>query len=228
MSNYIPMAPFMPPPGPMQPYPGPPGPHHHHHGHGFCKSCCHPVSQCMCHRDCRKIEKELLVQPKTAQEIPGTTDATGVTTGYGAQAMAREEADFRIKAMMDMSSPMETADAEEKAADARLTLSNIQRLRQLVARQAVAVGMGSTVIGGGCCVHLSVEYMPLTPLIDMPAFSAAMVLDSKSTLMLWGKYFVDDGYHIKECIISTNPGSYLWVASANSVTRVRWCEIVSC
>ncbi|MGD8569289.1 MAG: hypothetical protein PVJ39_14475 [Gammaproteobacteria bacterium] len=225
MSNYVPMAPYAPPPGPMHPYPGPPGPHHH--AHGFCRSCCHPISQCMCHRDCRKIEKELLVQPTKAVEVPGGN--TGADFGHGSQTMAREEVDHRIKAMMDMSSPMKAAATEEeKAAEARLTVSNIQRLQRLVASKAVPIGMESTVIGGGCCVHLSVEYMPLTPLIDMPGFSAAMVLDSQSTLMLWGKYFVDDGYHIKECIISTNPGSYLWVASVSSVTRVRWCEIVSC
>lgn len=221
MSNHAHNAPFMQPTGPMYPHAAP---HMPHHAHGFCRTCCHPVAQCACHRQCRKIEKELLVQPQAATKPVGTINAT---TGAGAN-LTEEAAHLRINAMMDLTNPEEAAESDEKADETRMLAGNIQRLRLAVSRKRVAVGLNAAVIGGGCCVHISLEYMPLTPLVDMPAFSCAMVIDSQSTVMLWGKYFVGDGYHVKECVISTNPGAYLWVSSINSVTRARWCEIISC
>jgi hypothetical protein len=230
MSNHTFTAPFMQPVGNMHAYPGPHMPHHQHHQHQhanhFCNSCRHPVSKCACHRSCRKIEKELLVRPKA------TSDATDATTGSALHGATTEAVHYKISAMMDLTSPAETPETKTKtktkSAESAPLISSVQRLQQLVTRKQVAAGMESTVIGGGCCVHLSIEYMPLNPLVDLTAFSGAMVIDSESTVMLWGKYFNGDGYHIKECVISTNPGAHLWVVSINSVTRVRWCEIVSC
>lgn len=210
---------------PMHPY-LPPHPHHHH-GHGFCSSCCHPVAQCVCHRDCRKIEKELLVQPTAAAGV-GTGDV-GVTTGrLETASMTTEVEHQKVTALMDLISPAEISSDKKKSSDALLSTRNIQQLRKLVAERAVAYGIQSEIIGGGCCVHLSIEYMPLSPLVKLPALSGALVIDSNSTMLAWGKFFTEDGYHVKECIISTNPGAYLWVVSINSVTRVRWCEIISC
>lgn len=227
MPNHTFTAPFMQPAGTMHPYPAPHMPHHHHHqqhhANGFCTSCCHPIAKCVCHRDCRKIEKELLAQPKTVTKPSGAT--SGTTGAYG---LTTEAAYYKISAMMDLASPIETQETDEKSAESGPLMSNVKRLRQLVTRKQALVGMESTVIGGGCCAHLSIEYMPVTPLTDMPAFSGVMVIDSESTVMLWGKYFIGDGYHIKECVISTNPGAHLWVVSINSVTRARWCEIISC
>jgi hypothetical protein len=202
------------------PYPPPP------HGHGFCRSCCHPIAQCVCHRDCRKVEKELLVQPKSAiGKVPGNTDAAA---GKYVAMETTEQEHTKISALMELITPIETANVEEKDMAARLSMNNIQLLKSQVAKRAVAYGMQTAVIGGGCCVHLSIEYMPLTPLMTMPALSGAFVMDSKGTMLAWGKYFTEDGYNVKECVISTNPGAYLWVISVNSVTRVRWCEIISC
>jgi len=198
---------------------------HSHHGHGFCASCCHPVAQCVCRRDCRKIEKELLVQPGKVAGTPGTN--TGTVAGTHYQVLG-EAAESKLSAMMTLTSPVEIQPAAEKTDEPVVMKSQIQKLSAMVARKQVAYNLLGTIIGGGCCVHLSIEYMPMTPLIDMPAFSGVLVMDSDSTVMAWGKYFVGDGYHVKEGIVSTNPGAHLWVASINSVTRVRWCEIVSC
>lgn len=231
MTHHTFTAPFMQPVGNMHAHPAPHMQHHHHqqHANHFCTSCRHPVSKCACHRSCRKIEKELLVRPKTASDATGTTDPT---TGAAIHSVTTEAVHYKISAMMDLTSPAETPEADTKSksktTDSAPLVSSVQRLQQLVTRKQVAAGMESTVIGGGCCVHLSIEYMPLNPLVDLTAFSGAMVIDSESTVMLWGKYFNGDGYHIKECVISTNPGAHLWVVSINSVTRVRWCEVVSC
>ena len=224
MSNHMFKGPFMQPAGAMYPYPAPPMPYPHHPS-GFCASCCHPIAKCVCHRDCKKIQKELLCQPDTAVK-PGTTDATGTLSQAGKTA---DQSQLKLFAMMDLTSPAGTAaDSQATDSEATIVLNNVQRLRQLATQRAVAMGVQTAIIGGGCCVHLSIEYMPLSPLADMVSFSGAMVIDSDATVMLWGKYFNGDGYHVKECVISTNPGAHLWVASINSVTRVRWCEIISC
>jgi hypothetical protein len=204
------------PASPMLAY-APPYAPHPQHGPGFCRSCCHPIAQCVCHRDCRKIEKELLVQPKGA--IGKETDTGAVMADIAHQ---------KVTALMELITPVDSGTSDEKSADAQLSTNKIQLLRSQVANRAVAYGMQSAVIGGGCCVHLSIEYMPLSPLTAQPALSGALVMDSKGTMMAWGKYFTEDGYHVKEGVITTNPGAYLWVVSLNSVTRVRWCEIVSC
>ena len=36
------------------------------------------------------------------------------------------------------------------------------------------------------------------------------------------------GYRVRECVITTNPGSRLLAAALNATARVRWCEIFSC
>lgn len=210
---------------PAHPY-LPPHPQHHH-GHGFCNTCSHPIAQCVCHRDCRKIEKELLVQPTAAAGVT-TNDASVATSNLNRFNVAPEVAQQKVTALMDLIAPLDTGADEKKSSDALLSTTNIQQLRSLVTKRAVAYGVQSAIIGGGCCVHLSIEYMPLSPLSKLPALSGALVMDSNSTMLAWGKFFDEDGYHVKECIISTNPGAYLWVVSLNSVTRVRWCEIISC
>ena len=87
----------------------------------------------------------------------------------------------------------------------------------------------TAIIGGGCCVQLSVEFMPAQP---SPAAGTQCeviveVMDSEHCRMLWGKTFTE-GYHVKECIITTYPGAQLVVAVSNAIARVRWCEIFSC
>jgi hypothetical protein len=95
-----------------------------------------------------------------------------------------------------------------------------------------SAGTGKAIIGGGCCVQLSVEYMPVAPVLAVDSTSdqcsvMVEVLDSEGCLLAWRKAFME-GYHVKESIITTYPGARLTVRVNNAVARVRWCEIFSC
>lgn len=235
MANYT----FMRPMGTMQPVGQVPGygpqPSHYH---GFCPSCHHPVDQCVCHRSCRKVEKELLALPGLVGTKPhGELDPT---TGASIPGLTKEATLKRIFGLMDFITPIGAAEdtgdtntAAEKAATSNISMKLISELRRGMEIGKIPYGVQTTVIGGGCCVHLSMEYMPIfpapmAPLATTLSMSAAMVMDSKGIIMGWGKVFTDEGHHVKESIISTNPGAWLLVLSVNSVTRVRWCEIISC
>ena len=151
------MFPFAPPfAGPMM------GHHAHPEPHGFCHSCCHPRSRCMCgRRECRMEAKELLVNSDTIRVIEG--------------------------------------------------------------KQAI----GEAFIGGGCCVHLSVEYMANLP--TQESTIAVRVVDSEGTSLTWERVEpAGTPYKIKEGIITTKPGAKLKVSVNNATVRVRWCEVFSC
>ena len=91
-----------------------------------------------------------------------------------------------------------------------------------------AAGIGEAIIGGGCCVQLSVEYMPANlSLQDQDCLVLVEVTDSERTILSWTKQF-KEGYHVKECIITTYPGARLAVTVKRAIARVRWCEIFSC
>jgi hypothetical protein len=193
------------------------------------------MAQCVCHRDCKKIDKELLVVPGIVEgsnnELDPTTGAD-IVGNNNIAGMTKSAAQKKIFSLMDLISPVETAAGTEK--DARtndnVSMKLVNQLRDGMVIGKIPYGMQTTVIGGGCCVHLSMEYMPIypAPLAASLSMSAAMVMDSQGTVMGWGKFFNNEGHHVKECVISTNPGAWLMVISANSVTRVRWCEIISC
>jgi hypothetical protein len=183
----------------------------------------------MCHRECRKIEKELLVLPGAKppkEEIDPSTGADILHTN-------RDASTRKVMALMDLIGPSEinTNMGSEKAAETNnITMSVIEKFRDSIAIGRIPASMQTTIIGGGCCVHLSMEYMPLLPaaLANNVAMIGAMVMDSKGTVLGWGKIFTDEGHQVKECVISTNPGAYLTVIAANAIARARWCEIVSC
>lgn len=89
-------------------------------------------------------------------------------------------------------------------------------------------GTGDAIIGGGCCVHLSIEYMQLLP--DREGVTPNVrvrVTDSNGARMEWRKSF-QAGYHVQENIITTHPGALLEVVVADAIARVRWCEVFSC
>ena len=95
-----------------------------------------------------------------------------------------------------------------------------------------SAGSGKAIIGGGCCVQLSVEYMPVEPVLAVDSTSdpcgvTVEVLDSEGCLLVWRKAFME-GYHVKESIITTYPGARLTVRVNNAIARVRWCEVFSC
>ncbi len=203
-----PMAPGC---GPEQ---GPIHPHHgsHHHGghqphyHGFCHSCCHPISQCVCGcRDCRKEAKELLVAAKE----------------QGKEAAAHKVVSFLRMAGAPAANETAPSDLEAGILKARAAFESPELMAAIEQQK---VGTGAAFIGGGCCVHLSVEY-------TMPGKGSAvvvMVTDSEGTVLAWGKLGSTSGYFIKEDISTTNPGATLQVAVVDAVARVRWCEVFSC
>ena len=96
-----------------------------------------------------------------------------------------------------------------------------------------ATGTGQAIIGGGCCVQLSVEYMPSQPVltVDSPTGQncavTVVVVDSEGCSLTWHKVF-EEGYHVKESIITTYPGAWLTLDVNSAIARVRWCEVFSC
>ena len=113
------------------------------------------------------------------------------------------------------------------------TLSNVAKTgissNEVLAIGQLASNEGRTVIGGGCCVSLSIEYMPSNFSLASTQIAAVEVLvqDSGGTVLAWERQF-KQGYHIQECIITTNPGAILLVRVNNAIARVRWCEVFSC
>jgi hypothetical protein len=96
-------------------------------------------------------------------------------------------------------------------------------------RAALSVGAATAFIGGGCCVHLSAEFMPKDTTASGDSFVWITVTDSEGTILGWVKTFsAQSRYQIQENIITTNPGAKLIVFGSNCLVRVRWCEVFSC
>lgn len=192
-----------------------PGMQHQHGqmGSGFCHSCCHPKSKCVCGcRECRKEAKELLVKSDIKrgdlQNTPGLTAVSQMT---------------RVAPMVMSLTPAADTSAYQAASVADRQLSP----ELAAAAGAVQLGLGTAFIGGGCCVHLSAEYTPSTP--TAPSLVAVFVQDSEGTLLAWVRTEkAGVGYQIKECIVTTKPGATLVVLTINMTARIRWCEVFSC
>lgn len=98
-------------------------------------------------------------------------------------------------------------------------------LQQAAARGTV--GTGTAFIGGGCCVHLSIEYAAQTPTQACVVLVGAK--DADGTTLIWAKMEqASAGYRIKENIVTTSPGATVVVEVINATARLRWCEIFSC
>ena len=220
-------------------------PAHHHgmyhaayhggHGHHFCHSCCHPVTDCCCQvRECIKEPKELLVTPEVKRDVPDNTK-------YPIGNMNAIVTPLTLKSAESAPDPEDkpsdttrtTSGTSKKASTTTATISKlVSSIRGLVEAQQNQMGFDSTFIGGGCCVHLSVEYAIQTALVGLRQAPVGDVLvavtDADRTLLVWEKAIEQDaGYQIKEGIIKTNPGALLYVRVMNAMARVRWCEIFS-
>jgi hypothetical protein len=192
-------------PGPMMPgipvYPG-------HMGHGFCHGCGHPKSKCVCGcRECRKESKEVLV--KADQQVG---DIRG-TAAFAQMMKTHAAAPIQMNLATSGFATANAAGRDTVALDA--------------AAAALQAGIGTAFIGGGCCVHLSIEYMPTSPTAQ--SLVAVLVQDADGTLLAWGKTEQPGvGYQIKECIITTKPGATVTILVVNMTARLRWCEVFSC
>ena len=165
--------------------------------HGFCHGCGHPHKSCVC--GWRECRKE-------AKEllVAATTAKAGNTT----PGTVEKSAELGATTL----SPL------------NLKFSSAATIEAL---GSVARGTGVAFIGGGCCVHLSVEYAP--EVATKACAVAVGVKDSEGTVLIWEKLEpAGIHYQVKEGIITTKPGAALMLLVANAVARVRWCEIFSC
>jgi hypothetical protein len=104
--------------------------------------------------------------------------------------------------------------------------ANIGRLATAAATTDAA-GAVTAFIGGGCCVHISVEYAPITPTVQ--SIVAVLVTDSEGTGLLWEKTDPPGThYQVKENVVTTKPGATIRLIAVNATLRARWCEVFSC
>jgi hypothetical protein len=130
--------------------------------------------------------------------------------------------------MMNASSAPVEAAAEYATPAAKALNKDILAIEALN-RTAVGSGVGRAFIGGGCCVHLSIEYALQNNIAAAGGLVVVEVIDSENTVLAWGKLVPAHAtYQIKENIITTNPGAQLVVVVHNVIARVRWCEVFSC
>jgi hypothetical protein len=90
-----------------------------------------------------------------------------------------------------------------------------------------AITPATAFVGGGCCVHISLEYAPIAATAQSAV--AIMVRDTEGTVMLWEK--IDPPgthYQIKENVVTTKPGATILLFAVNATVRARWCEVFSC
>jgi hypothetical protein len=181
------------------------------HYHGFCWSCCRPAQSCCCHvHTCRKEAKELLVVPKSVR-VP------------------IDQKDPILRPIDTKAAEAEKLHLLSETAEGKL---NVETQAADTAVRIVESGTGSAIIGGSCCAHLSIEYMPSLSVKESTEKTpqvAVRVIDSEGTTLMWHKT-VHPGsiYQIRENIIVTKPGARLDVEVLSLVARVRWCEIFSC
>lgn len=173
------------------------------HRHGFCHDCCRPLPECRCGcRECRKESKELLAEPT---ESP---DKLSVLPSLDSVAIDASHKRF-VRAFMASIDRAEVVEAAAVETAARANLA----------------GTANAFIGGGCCVHLSIEYTAGAA----AGLVAAFVTGADGTLVAWAKTTAaGDGYHVKEDIITTKPGAKVVLLVLNATARLRWCEIFSC
>ena len=193
------------------------GPHYHE----FCPSCCQPAHACCCgSRRCRKEAKELLVEGTAVGR-----DQTGKLTGADLAIATHVISTVRLMNGAALAGDQGTSQyTEAKAAGTANPEAAV-----ITAAAINTAGVQGAFIGGGCCVHLSIEYMPDNTLAPAAGAVAVIVADSDKTVMMWAKLVAaTDGYQIHEDIITTHPGAKLTVVVVNVTARVRWCETFSC
>ena len=82
-------------------------------------------------------------------------------------------------------------------------------------------------VGGGCCVHISLEYAPITATAQ--SIVVIIVRDTEGTAMAWEKVSPPGThYQVKENVVTTKPGATIQLLAVNATVRARWCEVFSC
>ena len=84
---------------------------------------------------------------------------------------------------------------------------------------AAAAAPATAFVGGGCCVHISLEYAPITATAQSAV--AILVRDTEGTVMLWEKINPPGThYQVKECVVTTKPGVSILLFAINATVRV--------
>jgi hypothetical protein len=136
--------------------------------------------------------------------------------------LATAASSFATMKVMQVGTP---ADNQAPAQDSPDTVSPAV----LAQADPATAGIAAAFIGGGCCVHLSIEYMLSNPLGTAAGVVIVLVADHDKTTMMWARVVEPNaGYKIQEDIITTHPGAKLTVVVLNVTARVRWCETFSC
>jgi hypothetical protein len=198
-----------------------------------------------CHHYCHKESRELLVVPNTSvgvdsidpaflKSLAGMVGLNGIGAGNSKTAAILGE----IQKKAEHGSAITPESGNKDMAAMHTDLATIAELAARGAKDAgvapvnskeIAKGVGSAIIGGCCCVHLSIEYLPSNILSELNCAVAVGTMDSAGTLCAWAQICgAQSGYEIREHIISTNPGARLVVVAVNAIARIRWCEHFAC
>jgi hypothetical protein len=165
---------------------------------------CGPHHWALPPRQCWREAKELLLDPGEDQLPVRTVD----------EAVSQDKVAFGAENAQTLAS------SSEKVLGSKV---------QEILLSDLAKNGKRAIIGGCCCVSLSIEYMPTARAAvgNLPCRVAAWVVDSAGSNLIWEKSFAE-GYHVKDGIITTYPGAILWLAGSNAIARVRWAETFSC
>jgi hypothetical protein len=161
--------------------------------------------KCCWVRECRKETKELLVQADKNLSLGSEQQADVIN---------------QVKIMAPLFPQIDASrfgvnEGKEIGAKTVTTFSEAA-----LVERGVLAGTGKAFIGGGCCVHLSIEYTPTNPTSTLPAIVVVMVQDSENTLLAWAKLATpSEGYQIKEGIVTTKPGARLTMLVLNARMR---------
>ncbi len=95
---------------------------------------------------------------------------------------------------------------------------------------AAAAGNPATAtafVGGGCCVHISLEYAPITATAQ--SVVGILARDTEGTVLAWEKTDPPGThYQVKENVVTVKPGATIVLLAVNATVRARWCEVFSC
>ncbi len=95
------------------------------------------------------------------------------------------------------------------------------------AAAAGKVATATAFVGGGCCVHISLEYAPITATTQ--SMVGILAKDTEGTVLAWEKTDPPGThYQVKENVVTVKPGATIVLLAVNATVRARWCEVFSC
>jgi hypothetical protein len=164
--------------------------------------------------------------PPMGHSAPGTCHSCGQPSGQcrcGCRECRKESKELLVEAAANARDPTNL----QATMAAAFLKTGAAASANAAGTTTPAAGTAKAFIGGGCCVHLSIEYAPVTP--TAATIVIVLVHDSEGTTLAWMKQDPAGGYYqVKENIITTKPGATVTLLVSNATARLRWCEIFSC